>query len=397
MRGGTGCRYWLLWLLSAAVLDIPGLHADISSSSSSSSSSLMLGLLHTGGSTDAPLPAAAAAAARGRFYIFHECGGLRWFRQISLALSGALSALDVPMNFTCNVKHLVNEAREQDFILVMGPVRGVGWGSSDKKIAAVGEELARVVRQRNISCVAYETECHCDASASRHPTYAYTIDRAGTAPFKEIWTYSYEVIRHIKSHHQMGNVSLPPTVFLPPGHSASLDYREHPQNNAANIKTAVTTLMADADRRMQDAGVWPLYKGKMLANVRTAWNDDSYARLVASHYVGVCIHKRIGEKRRQLWDSDLVRMGPFLASGMRVVSERCNADDEKALAGLVTFADRSGNNSMVARVTDFLSEARNKTARLLASNHIATEFAERFNMTAMLGAELRRIGFDTSA
>ena len=47
--------------------------------------------------------------------------------------------------------------------------------------------------------------------------------------------------------------------------------------------------------------------------------------------------------------AEFFRLAPLLSSGLRVVSERCDQDDEAALRGLVTFADGDADFARAVR------------------------------------------------
>ena len=197
---------------------------------------------------------------------------------------------------------------------------------------------------------------------------------------------SYEVIKWLSAHKGGAGVDASTRlVFMPPSHHASIDYRSNP-NRGSDVQnpTAVTTLMDDWERRLGD--IAQKLHGK-ITNVRGAWNDNAYAKLVTSHHVAIDVHKKTASGTYN--DSNLFRMSPMLASGMRVVSEHCIQADEDALAGLVDFAHRS---EMPAKVLAYLEEAKNESARQSASDAIAAAFASRFNMTKMLGVEFKRLG-----
>ena len=310
--------------------------------------------------------------------IFQDGGKAKWFRQFHASLMQAAHALGVAVKTTGNIEKAYSLA-ENDVLLLLGKMSGVGSG------AGAHTRVRNIVQKTKCTSIFYETEPY-DSPAVR--TNLMLGDGKKWAPFHEVWTYSYEVIKWISSNkaHETGVDPQTRVVFLPPGYSPVIDYRKSPARGATVPGSAVTTLMDDWQNRLGD--LLTNLPPNALMNVRNAWNDDAYAHLVASHHVAIDVHKKIHSGT--FMDSNLFRMGPMLASGMRVVSEHCIQEDEDALAGLVDFVERA---EMPAKILTYLEEAKNETTRLSVSEAISSAFAERFNMTKMLGAELKRLGF----
>jgi len=322
-------------------------------------------------------------------WVYQDAEKLRWYRQFFEQLRGAAEALGVPFAGTSDAAELGNLAAAGDVVLLLGKADGGGFGSGCE--GRVGRDLLAAVRRKALVAVFYETECYLEPQ----PRAEYLLH--GEQPFAEVWTYSHETLR------LLAPVAAPPlgagderkkrgrgvapgtrTVLLAPGYSLGVDFRGHPGLGPLDYSRAVGTVAARPDLRL--AALWgALPNASALVNVREAWDDDSWARLVANHHVAVDVHKPEG-----FMDANFFRLSPLLSTGMRVVSARCNAQDEASLSGLVEFG---ATGAMVEKVLLFLDEAKNETARAAAQQRIAAEYARRFNVTRELGAELKRLGF----
>lgn len=78
----------------------------------------------------------------------------------------------------------------------------------------------------------------------------------------------------------------------------------------------------------------------------------------------------------------------MLSSGLRVVSEHSDVDDERLLKGLVIFAEKKEMPSIVAKLAK--ADLRKKESR--ARLEVIRRFRRRFNLTDLLRRELVEIG-----
>ena len=119
-----------------------------------------------------------------------------------------------------------------------------------------------------------------------------------------------------------------------------------------------------------------------LRNVVDAWNHEDFALKIASNRIAINVHKI---NRTCL---EMFRLAPMLSSGLRVVSEHSDVDDERALKGLVIFAEKKEMPSIVAKLAK--ADLRKKESR--ARLEVIRRFRKRFNLTDLLRRELVEIG-----
>jgi hypothetical protein len=313
------------------------------------------------------------------------------FALVVAQLRGGAEALGVRVAATSDAAALQRRAGQGDVLLLLGKASGGGFGAGCE--GAAGRVLLEAVRSKRLVAVFYETECYLEPQ----PRASYLL--AGKQPFAEVWTYSHETLRLLAAPPSPRSPAPPSddvlrgsgvapgtrTVLLPPGYSRGVDFRSSPDLGPPDYGRAVATVAAGPERRL--GALWAALgaNASVLVNVREAWDDAGWATLVANHHVAVDVHKPEG-----FMDANFFRLSPLLSSGLRVVSARSNADDEASLRGLVDFG---ATDVMAVKVLAFLEEARNSTARRAAQERTAAAYAERFNVTRMLGAELQRLGF----
>ena len=323
-------------------------------------------------------------------WIYQDKKKLKWYRQFCDQIISDAVRLGVPVRHTTKTSEIKRDARRRDVLLLLGKAQGGGYGAGCE--GSRGKDLLDAVLTHKLTPVFYETEGYVVPQA-RHNYVLGTHPRA--LPFAEVWTYSHEIIRLLDPDPE-GEHGIDPStraIFLPPGYSKNVDYRQHPARGKTNASSAVTTVMGGWEERLSSLTAH-LPPGA-LVNVRTAWDDALWANLVASHHVAVDVHKRVADSPNgMVMDSNFFRLSPLLSSGQRVVSERCNKDDERALSGFVEFGT---TDVMAEKVLQLLEEAQNETTRKVISDHISEEYQERFNFTRMLATELSRLGFEPLA
>ena len=169
-------------------------------------------------------------------------------------------------------------------------------------------------------------------------------------------------------------------AYVPPGYSAACDYRTHARRRARTACAPVSVLAIDAATRVRELAVPELHR------ITSAWSHADWAEKVASHYAAVNVHKKSAAVALEALEA--FRLAPLLSSGVRVVSERADAEDMREYEGLVEFADDAPRVGARARELARECESTDAAAQRDVADRIAREFQHRFNTTERLRVAL---------
>ena len=109
--------------------------------------------------------------------------------------------------------------------------------------------------------------------------------------------------------------------------------------------------------------------------MRKAFDDSSFAEKITSAHILVNAHKT-GKRALEFF-----RLAPVLSSGMRVVSDRSNLQDEKMLEGLVTFRSKKDMSTVI---DSFMEEVRNERLVRRIGDVISTQTQIHFHQETLL-------------
>ena len=194
-----------------------------------------------------------------------------------------------------------------------------------------------------------------------------------------VWTYSKLNMDFMKQNYSL------PSIYLPPGYSKVVDYRNHRDNPlsekgkkdvengkpvAVDVNIGVMTVSARVHKRTDQLKGW----GLPFENV-VAWSHAGWAANVTSHHVLLNTHKP------KHYSMEMFRIAPALSSGMRVISEHANKDDEDILEGLVFFAEKE---NMKDQLLIWLKEGKDHERRREIAAQISETFKQRFPFQEMV-------------
>ena len=124
--------------------------------------------------------------------------------------------------------------------------------------------------------------------------------------------------------------------------------------------------------------------------ISDAWSDADWAATAGSHHSAVNLHRTASVRSLEAF-----RLSPLLASGLLVVSEHSDPEDERAFEGLVHFAPRhevAGRLRALGRpVCPTMDGAADEAAQRAFAARVSDDFRRRFNLTEGLLEALREV------
>ena len=235
------------------------------------------------------------------------------------------------------------------------------------------ENAAHALKRRNVTFITYETE---PLGVSQTPERYFGSSR--------VWTYSHGNMKFL--------TDVPGASYLPPAYSIAVDYPNRlpsltllkKKKEKSDVKqqdsTSRIVSVVGGDQRQRLGELRDRIPG--LRNVVDAWTHEDFALKIASNRIAINVHK-INKTCLEMF-----RLAPMLSSGLRVVSEHSDVDDERLLKGLVIFAEKKEMPSIVAKLAK--ADLRKKESR--ARLEVIRRFRRRFNLTDLLRRELVEIG-----
>ena len=255
---------------------------------------------------------------------------------------------------------------------------------------AVGPVL-RKHSARGCSLVIYETEplevAQADGSTAQRAALLRDRYAVWGVPSPTVWVYSHRARREL-TDLGLDRLGLRAVTYLPPGYSAAYDYRRHPQRSEhtrcspVGIYSAVTL-----KGRLGDESGDALPEAVLISD---AWSDADWAATAGSHHSAVNLHRTASVRSLEAF-----RLSPLLASGLLVVSEHSDPEDERAFEGLVHFAPRhevAGRSARSGRPPARPWMAPPTRPRSGPSQPcVSDDFRRRFNLTGLLLEALREV------
>ena len=246
---------------------------------------------------------------------------------------------------------------------------------------------ASVLRKHAAHCsvIVYETEPLETAKSSGSQRAAALRDHYSSfGHLPTVWTFSHRNRRELLEHG-LDELGLRAVTWLPPGYSEVYDYRRHPQRSELTRCSPVAIFTgALQERRLHDLGL------PEVIPTSGASSHHEWAATAGSHHAAVNVHNEAS-----MLSLEVFRLAPLLSSGLLVVSEHADAEDEEAFKGLVHFASSAELiehlRALRSPICGTPGSVADEAAQTLFAARVSGEFQRRFNLTENLRQALAEL------